>query len=120
MSNFSPRSKFWWVSPRQVAELGVIAYKQARRWAIIAIGFTILLIGTVMLLLPGPGLLVMLVGLAILATEFVWAARLLRQLKKMGNSAKQAVMGLGRPNAASKGAKEQDVATAKAQEPQIR
>jgi len=30
-----------------------------------------------MLVLPGPGILVIIVGLAILATEFVWAERLL-------------------------------------------
>ena len=50
---------------------------QAKRLVIIVIGFTILAIGIVMIVLPGPSILVIPVGLAILATEFVWARKLL-------------------------------------------
>jgi len=45
------------------------------------IGFTILGIGVAMIVLPGPAILVIPVGLGILATEFVWASRLLKTLK---------------------------------------
>jgi hypothetical protein len=45
------------------------------------IGGTVLLIGTVMLVLPGPGVLVMAAGVAMLATEFLWARRALRKAK---------------------------------------
>ena len=45
------------------------------------IGGTVLLIGLVMLVLPGPGLPIMAAGLAILATEFFWARRALRNAK---------------------------------------
>ena len=45
------------------------------------IGGTVLLIGAAMLVLPGPGMLVIAGGLAILATEFLWARRALRRAK---------------------------------------
>lgn len=50
---------------------------QAKRLVIIVIGFTILAVGIVMIVLPGPSILVIPVGLAILATEFIWARKLL-------------------------------------------
>jgi uncharacterized protein (TIGR02611 family) len=45
------------------------------------IGGTVVLIGVAMLVLPGPGLLVIAGGLAILATEFIWARRAMRHAK---------------------------------------
>ena len=45
------------------------------------IGGTVVLIGIAMLVFPGPGLIVIPAGLAILATEFVWAKRWLRSGK---------------------------------------
>ena len=49
------------------------------RKAIVAVvGFTVVLIGVVMVVTPGPALVVIPLGLAILATEFVWAKRLLK------------------------------------------
>lgn len=54
---------------------------QVRKLIVGVIGFTILAIGVAMLILPGPALIVIPVGLAILATEFVWAQRLLKQVK---------------------------------------
>ena len=56
--------------------------RQARRLAVIVIGFTVLLIGVAMMVLPGPAVVVVPIGLAILATEFVWAGRLLNRLKQ--------------------------------------
>jgi uncharacterized protein (TIGR02611 family) len=44
-------------------------------------GGTVVLIGVAMIVLPGPGLLVIAGGLAILATEFIWARRALRNAK---------------------------------------
>lgn len=46
------------------------------------VGGTVLLIGTAMIVLPGPALIVIPAGLAILATEFVWARRLLRRVRR--------------------------------------
>jgi uncharacterized protein (TIGR02611 family) len=42
------------------------------------IGGLITIIGTIFLFAPGPGLLVLLAGLGILATEFAWAANAIR------------------------------------------
>ncbi|MGI8615914.1 MAG: PGPGW domain-containing protein, partial [Actinomycetota bacterium] len=50
-----------------------------------------LLAGLAMLVLPGPGIVVILAGLAILGTEYVWAQRLLRIAKEKANQAKDAV-----------------------------
>jgi uncharacterized protein (TIGR02611 family) len=48
-----------------------------RKMLVAVIGTTIVVIGLVLIFLPGPGLLVILVGLAILATEFVWIRRMM-------------------------------------------
>jgi len=58
------------------------SYQQAKRFVIIVVGFTVLLIGIVLIVLPGPAVLVIPAGLAILATEFIWAKRLLQRFKK--------------------------------------
>ncbi|HLC41692.1 MAG TPA: PGPGW domain-containing protein [Methylomirabilota bacterium] len=55
--------------------------KQARRLVVAFLGLTVLLIGLVMIVLPGPAVLVIPIGLAILATEFVWARRLLGRMR---------------------------------------
>jgi hypothetical protein len=57
-----------------------------KKFFIALIGGTIMLIGFVMVLLPGPGLPIVAAGLAILATEFIWARRALRNAK--GTAAK--------------------------------
>jgi len=55
--------------------------KQAKRLIVIIVGFTLLLIGVAMIVLPGPAVVVIPLGLGILATEFVWARRLLDKIK---------------------------------------
>lgn len=52
------------------------------RMIVIVVGSTVLIAGLLMLVLPGPGIVVLIAGLAILATEFVWAARLLERAKE--------------------------------------
>jgi tellurite resistance protein TerC len=51
------------------------------RLARIVAGFGLLAAGVAMLALPGPGWLTIAAGLALLATEFAWARRLLNRLK---------------------------------------
>ena len=46
-----------------------------RRAIVLIAGGTILMIGLVMLILPGPAIVFIPLGLAILATEFRWARR---------------------------------------------
>lgn len=57
------------------------AWRSSRRVLIIAAGGALLLGGIAMLVLPGPGLLVIIAGLAVLAREFVWAERALDRAK---------------------------------------
>lgn len=57
--------------------------RHARRLIVAVVGFTLLAIGAAMIVLPGPAIIVIPVGLAVLATEFVWARRLLRKVKGM-------------------------------------
>ena len=52
-----------------------------RRAVIAVIGFTVLAIGLAMVVLPGPAIVVIPLGLTILATEFVWARRLLQKAR---------------------------------------
>jgi len=55
--------------------------KQVKRFIVAVVGFTILGIGIAMIVLPGPAILVIPLGLSILATEFVWAKRFLEKMK---------------------------------------
>ncbi len=60
-----------------------MTYKTARRVAVAVVGSSVLLIGIIMLVTPGPALIVIPVGLAILAIEFVWARHWLKKIRKM-------------------------------------
>ena len=53
----------------------------ARKLVVAVVGTAVLLAGVALLVLPGPAFLVIPAGLAILATEFDWARRLLRYAK---------------------------------------
>jgi uncharacterized protein (TIGR02611 family) len=65
--------------------------EQVRRLSRIVGGFTLLLIGIVMLVTPGPGWLVILLGLGLLAAEFVWAKRLMDRIKRESERVRQVV-----------------------------
>jgi uncharacterized protein (TIGR02611 family) len=64
---------------------------QVRRVFLVIAGFTLLLAGGVMLVTPGPGLLVIFFGLGLLAAEFVWARRLMDRMKQQGGRVMDAV-----------------------------
>lgn len=66
--------------------------EQVRRIFRVIFGFTLLLVGAIMLVTPGPGWLVILLGLGLLAAEFVWARRLMERIKREGGRLKDAVM----------------------------
>ena len=59
-----------------------LTYKAARRIVVGVVGATVLVIGVVMLVTPGPALVVIPVGLAILSLEFTWARAWLRRLRE--------------------------------------
>ena len=68
-----------------------LTYKAARRIVIAVVGVTVLAIGIVMIVAPGPALIVIPVGLAILGIEFAWARHWLKRLREtisngLGNS----------------------------------
>lgn len=63
----------------------------AKRVLVGVLGGLITLVGVVALVAPGPGWLIIFTGLGILASEFAWAARLLRQAKNLANQAADAV-----------------------------
>ena len=65
---------------------------QSVRVSVAAAGFAILGVGLVMLVTPGPGLLVIIAGLAILAHQFTWAARALDKAKARAAQAREAAM----------------------------
>lgn len=59
------------------------------RWLLVVVGFTILLSGVAMLVLPGPALAVIPLGLFLLALEFEWAERWLERSIHHADRAKQ-------------------------------
>jgi uncharacterized protein (TIGR02611 family) len=65
--------------------------QQAKRFLRVLFGFTLLGIGMVMILTPGPGWLMILLALGILAAEFVWARTLLDRLKEQGTRIRDTV-----------------------------
>ena len=59
-----------------------ITYKVARRIVIAIVGFTVLLLGIVMIVTPGPAFIMIPGGLAILGLEFAWARHWLRKARR--------------------------------------
>jgi uncharacterized protein (TIGR02611 family) len=58
------------------------------RWVGVAfVGGTLIVVGVVLLVLPGPGLVLIALGVAVLATEFAWAEATLRRMKNVGSAA---------------------------------
>ena len=51
--------------------------RAVRRGGVFLVGMTLLIAGAAMLVLPGPGIAVMLLGLVVLSAEFLWAKRVL-------------------------------------------
>lgn len=56
--------------------------KLVRRLVIAITGLVVLLVGVLMLVLPGPAFVVIPMGLAILSLEFAWAGMLLKRVRK--------------------------------------
>lgn len=75
-----------WHSPRDWLK---VILQSSKRIAVLVVGLVLVLGGVAMLVLPGPGFLVIIAGLAVLATEFAWAERLLDQAKDQANKAKE-------------------------------
>jgi hypothetical protein len=64
--------------------------RSGRRIAVTIAGFAVLLAGVVMMVTPGPGILGIIAGLTILATEWAWAEKALDKAKLRAGQAAQA------------------------------
>jgi len=62
-----------------IARFGLEARPRLRKFLVGVIGMTVLLFGIVMIALPGPAVIIIPIGFAILATEFAWARRVWRR-----------------------------------------
>lgn len=62
------------------------------RLIVFVVGVVVALAGVAMLILPGPGWLVIVLGVAILATEYAWAHRLLQRVKAWAQRAKDVAL----------------------------
>ena len=62
-----------------VARFGLEWRPRLRRFLIGTIGFSVVLIGLVMIVLPGPAIIIVPLGVGILASEFAWARRVWRR-----------------------------------------
>jgi tellurite resistance protein TerC len=58
-----------------------LSLQYLRRVSVTIVGFAVLAIGIAMVVLPGPAVVVIPIGLGILASEFAWARHLLRKLR---------------------------------------
>ena len=75
-------------------------YKSSlKRVARVTAGLTLLPVGIAMLVLPGPGLLVILSSLMLLADEFDWAGRALAVLNQLVLRSRNWLLGLKRRSA---------------------
>ncbi len=74
----------YWHSPR---ELLAFIFRSTKRIVVLVIGLALVVGGVALLVLPGPGILLVVAGLAVLASEFAWAETMLNQAKR---TAKQA------------------------------
>ena len=70
-----------------------VTYRSARRIVIMIVGGTVVLIGIIMIVTPGPATVVIPLGLGILSIEFAFARRWLAQLKQKSVDAARAITG---------------------------
>ncbi|MDH3211670.1 MAG: PGPGW domain-containing protein [Myxococcales bacterium] len=75
----------------------VRSYTIARRIVVTVVGTTVVLFGIAMIALPGPAVLVIPLGLAILGLEFAWARRWLHHLKQRTHDAANQLRGTRGP-----------------------
>ncbi len=78
------------------------AVRAVRRVVVLVVGLTVLALGVIMLVTPGPAFVVIPLGLAILAVEFVWARRALRWVKKRVEDAAARAADRFKPNHSAK------------------
>lgn len=76
-----------------IKRLSYTALRHSRRLVILVIGATLILVGLILIVTPGPAIVVLPIGLGVLSIEYAWARRLLRHprllklLRKSGENA---------------------------------
>jgi hypothetical protein len=86
----------------RMASLGL---KQVRRAVIFVVGMTVLLLGVALIVLPGPAIVVIPMGLAILGLEFRWARRWMQRARAVIQSGHDRLLGSNRGAPSSNAAK---------------
>lgn len=75
-----------WHSPRELLDF---IFRSSKRAAVFVVGVALFVLGVALIPLPGPfSIPLMIAGLAVLATEFVWAERMLDKVKEQAGKAK--------------------------------
>ncbi|MGH8250748.1 MAG: PGPGW domain-containing protein [Steroidobacteraceae bacterium] len=74
-----------------------VTYQWARRIVVAVIGGSILLLGVAMVVLPGPAIIVIPIGLGVLGLEFAWARHWLRKLRATASGVVDRVRGRQKP-----------------------
>jgi uncharacterized protein (TIGR02611 family) len=64
-----------------------------RKLVIAIVGGSVLVVGIIMIVTPGPAVVVIPAGLAILGTEFVWARRILKRMKAQAEALGRSIAG---------------------------
>jgi uncharacterized protein (TIGR02611 family) len=82
------------------SEVLIRSLQQAKRLLKILFGFTLLALGILMIVTPGPGWLTIMLALGVLAAEFVWARRLLDRMKEQGIRLRDSVLPRPKPGSA--------------------
>jgi len=77
------------MTPQERPAAAPALWRAARKVVVAVIGTTVLAFGVALIVLPGPAVVVIPLGLAILGTEFLWARRLLQRLRHGANRALQ-------------------------------
>lgn len=87
MSGFGDRARALWERTHHHGARARAAARKRRttdltwRAGVFVIGWLLVIGGVILLPLPGPGWLVIFLGLGVLATEFAWAHHLLQRLR---------------------------------------
>jgi tellurite resistance protein TerC len=72
-----------------ITRFRISSLPQLRKIVVAIVGMSVLIVGVALLVLPGPAFIVIPLGLGILATEFVWARRLLKRAKQFFTKSKE-------------------------------
>ena len=97
--SFSVRFNEW--LSRVLVRLKVDEVPHIKRIFVTVVGGTILVGGVLMFFTPGPAIVVIPAGLAVLGTEYAWARRWLRNARRMAQKAVSQTQRIFLPNSAA-------------------